>query len=94
MKAKELARYYLAATTEEEQDRVMQVICNHFFDEVFFMLRQRNPSNDAGAIAILRELNTKWIAMSRLTNGEITENGFLLLVSATMPQIGTAWAHK
>ena len=92
-KAKQLAQSYLDAPPEQKNDQI-QSICNTFIDEVFEMLRIRKPSSDAGAIAILRELDAKWRAMSRLTDGAIVDNGFVLLIEATMPPLAGKWEKR
>lgn len=90
-KAKQLAAIYNAAQDEDAHNQAIQVICNHYIDEIFALLRQRNPSNDAGAIAILRELDNKWKAMARMTNGKIIADGFDALIKSILPEIGDAW---
>lgn len=89
-KAKQLAQSYLDAPPDQKIDTI-QVICNDFLDEVFRLLRVRNPSTDAGAISILRELDAKWRTMSRMTDGAIVEDGFVLLVRDTMPPLSGKW---
>lgn len=92
-KAKQLAQSYLDAPPEQKDDQI-QAICNIFIDEIFEMLRIRKPTNDAGAIAILRELDAKWRAMSRLTDGAIVDNGFVLLVESVMPPLAGKWEKR
>ena len=73
MKAKQLAQTYLDAPYLQ-RDETLTSICTTFVNDLHEMLRIRQPTNDAGAIAILRELDTKWRAMSRLTDGAIVDN--------------------
>ena len=93
MKAKQLAQTYLDAPYLQ-RDETLTSICTTFVNDLHEMLRIRQPTNDAGAIAILRELDTKWRAMSRLTDGAIVGNGFVLLVDAIFPPLSGKWEKR
>ncbi len=81
-KAKEYAKQYLQA---EDKHKVLSDIILEFFDESQELIKIRNAKIDGAIVAIIKELNEKWNAFARRTNGEVKEDGFINLVKSKLP---------
>lgn len=90
-KAKEYAAEFLAEdlTSEEALGRVVKSVFVELFTEAKALMEKRQVSTDAGAVAVFREQEKKWIAMTRLLRAEglgIKYAGFRDLARANSPE--------
>jgi hypothetical protein len=89
MKAKEYAALFNANPTNE----VIVDIGVKFWGEVDVLMKARNVKTDSAALAILNELDKKWLAFSRLCDGKVNPNGFHVIIRELMPEVYRVWKH-
>lgn len=92
MKAKD----YATMINEAKPDDIVETlckICGMFVAEISTIAKSRNVSSDSAMVAVLEELNVKWIAFARRTNGLVLEDGFRILLEDNMPVIHQYWMH-
>ena len=83
MKAKEYAKKF------NEGEMSVVEIYKDFKKTYIESLEIRHAIKVEGIMAIIKELNEKWNAMTKHTNGIIAENGFVLGLVSNMPKLLT-----
>lgn len=83
MKAKDYADQFNKNPSLE----AIQSVGTAFLNEVKTTLIQRNAKTDSACLAVFKELDLKWQAFARMTNGIIKENGFRILTKEFYPLI-------
>lgn len=80
MKAKDYAKKYNDNPTNE----TLVEVANLFVKEIGELIESRHAKSNSACIAILKELDQKWVAFSNLSPG-ISRNGFRILVQEFFP---------
>ena len=86
MKAKEYAVKYLEIRADNPKNESLAEMLGMFFGEVKVLSDQRRVATGYGLLAIISELNDKWLALSRI-NAEIPENLFRNAVKEFTPDV-------
>lgn len=84
MKAKEYAKRY---TDEGKTSGALYRVWLDMVYEFEAIVKQRNATSDAAAIAIIHELDQKWRAFARLAGAEVKPDGFMDLIKYKMPDV-------
>ena len=90
MKAKEYANRYIADRSNETLGQIFM----DFVFEIGEIAKTRKTTSDDGVTAIVDEQAVKWRAFARLTNGEVSEDGFVQLLEVKMPEIHAALIQR
>ena len=94
MKAKEYYEQYLKADNKEQE---ILVIARSFLDEIKQLMESRHAKSNASIIAILEELNKKWMRFASLANTdensdyEVKYRAFRELIKKYFPLVYDAW---
>jgi len=88
MKAKDYAKQFNEAQDKTES---LHQIADAFFDEINTLIRVRRAQTNAACFSIFDEQERKWRAFARLTDGEIKEDGFCILLQEFFPQPFAMW---
>jgi len=90
VKAKEYAKKYNDSPTNE----TLVEIANSFVKEIGELIESRHAKSNSACMAILKELDQKWVAFSNLSPG-ISRSGFRVLVQEFFPLLVPAmgWSN-
>jgi len=91
MKAKDYARQFNEA---EDKMKALYQIADDFFAEINTLIEVRHAQTNAAALSIFDEQDRKWRALARLTNGEIKEDGFCILLQEFFPGPFVMWKMR
>lgn len=96
MKAKEYYEQYgiavLAESYHESKYDELTKLISAFLKEMKATLKERHVSTDRGTVAIIREFNNKWNALSAIFEKKhgvtpLNRNGFLKFMESEIPEL-------
>ena len=83
-KAKE---YYEKLKNNNFSDAIIQEVVYEFVDEIEYLSEQRHITTTSGLKSIIKELNQKWNAIARMSNGILKKDGFINFIKSHLKDL-------
>lgn len=102
-KAKEYAQEFISNVTDlqdkEKLEAEIKKMTDGFFEDMRFLIKERNISKDEGLIPVVKELNAKWNSVKIKLKKHygvnvIVDNGMSLLIKQNFPDFYSFYKSK
>jgi len=90
MKAKEYVAKYCKDAEDMGEEYALNVMARALVDETKKLAESRRVSTDAGMVAVLNEMETKWHAICRLAP-QFNHDGYRKFLEAIIPETYKQW---